>query len=59
MYANPEFAHLAGEIRDLADRIGDQAGPLELAAMGEAYVTSLRFEHLFWDMAYNLEHWHL
>ena len=59
MYANPEFAQLAREIRDLADRLGAQAGALELAAMGEAYVTSLRFEHSFWDMAYNLEHWQL
>jgi len=28
-----------------------------LNAMREAYLTSLRFEHLFWDMAYNLEEW--
>jgi thiaminase len=25
--------------------------------MREAYLTSLRFEHLFWDMACNLEEW--
>lgn len=57
MYIAPEFTDLAQEIRELADRIGDQAGSAELAAMGEAYRTSLRFERLFWDMAYNLEHW--
>lgn len=59
MYADPEFAALAREIRELADRIGARAGPAELAAMGEAYRTSLRLERLFWDMAYNLERWQI
>ena len=57
MYTAPEFAQLAAAIRDLANLLGDQAGPQELAAMGRAYLTSLRFEHRFWDMAYNLETW--
>ena len=57
MYTAPEFAGLARSIRDLADRMGGQAGPTELIAMKEAYLTSLRFEHRFWDMAYNLEEW--
>ena len=57
MYASAEFAELAQTIRALADRIAERAGPDELAAMGEAYLTSLRFEHLFWDMSYNLEDW--
>lgn len=59
MYVAPEFAGLAQEMRDLADRIGDQAGLAELAAMGEAYRTSLRFERQFWDMAYDLERWQM
>ena len=59
MYAAPEFAGLAKEMKDLADRIGDQAGLAERAAMGEAYRTSVRFELLFWDMAYNLERWQM
>lgn len=57
MYTAPEFAELAQTIRGLADRIGEQAGATEVAAMGKAYLTSLRFEHRFWDMAYNLEEW--
>lgn len=57
MYTAPEFAELARDIRSLADRVGSQAGPADLDAMRAAYVTSLRFEHLFWDMAYNLEDW--
>lgn len=57
MYADPEFAALADQLRNLANRLGEQAGPAEVAAMGQAYLTSLRFEYRFWDMAYNLEDW--
>jgi len=57
MYASAEFAALAHHIRDMTDRIGDDAGPVELAAMGQAYQTSVRLEHQFWEMAYNLEEW--
>jgi len=57
MYTSPEFAALAQSIRALADRLGQGAGSGELAAMDEAYLTSLRFEHRFWEMAYTLEDW--
>ncbi len=57
MYTSEEFAALASHIRDMADRIGAEAGPAELAAMGLAYETSVRLEHGFWDMAYSLEEW--
>ena len=57
MYTSEEFSSLAHHIRDMTGRIGDEAGPTELAAMGQAYLTSLRLEHQFWDMAYNLEEW--
>jgi thiaminase/transcriptional activator TenA len=57
MYTAPEFAELARAIRALADRIAERSGPAELAAMTDAYLTSLRFEHRFWDMAYQMEDW--
>ena len=57
MYADPEFAALADQLRNLANRLGESAGRAEVAAMGQAYLTSLRFEYRFWDMAYNLEDW--
>ena len=59
MYIAPDFAGLAQEIRDLANQVGDEAGLAERAAMSEAYLTSLRFEQLFWDMAYNRERWQI
>ena len=57
MYTSPDFTELADAIRSLANRLGDRAGVDELEAMGRAYMTSLRYEYLFWDMAYNLETW--
>ncbi|PKB71582.1 MAG: thiaminase II [SAR202 cluster bacterium Io17-Chloro-G6] len=57
MYTSEEFSALAYHIREMADRIGGEAGPTELAAMGQAYITSVRLERQFWDMAYNLEAW--
>ena len=59
IYSSPEFAELARTIRSMADRLAEEAGPSQLAAMGEAYLTSLRFELRFWDMALNLESWTL
>ena len=57
MYSSDEFATLAQSARSLADRLGNQAGSVEQGAMTEAYLTSLRFEHMFWDLAFNLEGW--
>ena len=57
MYASKEFAELAQEIRALADEVAQDAGPLQMATMEQAYLTSLRFEYQFWEMSYNLEHW--
>ena len=57
MYTAPEFAQLANELRSLADRIAARSGPDEIAAMEEAYLTSLRFEHQFWEMAYYQQDW--
>ena len=57
MYASQEFASLAREIRTLADQVAHDAGPLQIEAMDQAYLTSLRFEYQFWVMAYSLEQW--
>ena len=57
MYTSQEFAVLAQEIRALADRVAQDAGPLQTEAMDQAYLTSLRFEYQFWEMAYSLEQW--
>ena len=57
MYTSEEFSALAQHIREMADRLGAEAGPAELTAMGKAYMASVDLEHRFWDMAYELEGW--
>ena len=57
MYSSAEYAEVANAIRSLADRMAEGASSSTLDAMGEAYLTSLRFELKFWDMSYNLVGW--
>ena len=57
MYSSTEYAELATAIRSLADGLAQGAGPGQLAAMGDTYLTSMRFEYKFWEMSYSLERW--
>ncbi len=43
--------------RALLDRFALAASSEELASMRDAFVTSSRYEFLFWEMAYNKETW--
>jgi thiaminase/transcriptional activator TenA len=57
MYADPEFAALAGWCRGLVDRLADGVGEAQRRRMEEAFVTSSRYEYLFWEMAWRRETW--
>jgi thiaminase/transcriptional activator TenA len=57
MYADPEFAALAGWCRALVDRLADQADHAARRRMEDAFLTSSRYEYLFWEMAWSLETW--
>ena len=57
MYVSQEYKSLADWARSLANRLAEEASSSEVARMEEAYLTSLRYEYFFWDMAYNLEAW--
>ena len=57
MYSSSEYSQLAQQMRDLANRVGQGASPAERVAMAGVYLTSLRYEHQFWEMAYTLEEW--
>ena len=57
MYASPEFTALADWCRQLLDRVGAELPAAELRAVEEAFVTSCRYEYLFWDMAWRQERW--
>ena len=43
--------------RSFVDRMAESAGPEELEAMRYAFLTSSRYELMFWDMAYSMEQW--
>ncbi len=58
MYTSEEFAEAVGMMRDLVDRCGEKF-PGEREAMREAFLTSARFEHAFWEMAYTQEQWEI
>ena len=57
MYIDPEFKKLADWVRSLADRLCTPLGDEEAAKVENAYLTSLRYEYMFWDMAYRQEGW--
>lgn len=42
---------------EFVDELAEDAGPDTRALMEEAYLTSSRYEYMFWTMAYNLEDW--
>ena len=42
---------------ELVDLFAERTGPETRAAMTRAYLTSARYEFMFWSMAYNLEEW--
>jgi thiaminase/transcriptional activator TenA len=56
-YASIEFADLAAWCRDLLDRVAQGAGRDQLARIRDAFLTSSRYELLFWEMAWRLETW--
>jgi thiaminase (transcriptional activator TenA) len=57
MYADPEFATLAAWCRALVDRLAAGADDATRRRMEESFLTSSRYEYLFWEMAWRLETW--
>ena len=57
MYSSPEFVELADWCRTLMDNVVAGLPESELAKVEEAFVTSSRYEYLFWEMAWNEEKW--
>ncbi len=43
--------------RGFVDHAAQQASPEELEAMRQAFLTSSRYEYMFWDAAYRREQW--
>ena len=56
-YADEAFAASTEKIRGIADRAAAESDPSTVARMRAAFVTSSRYEWMFWDAAYRLEGW--
>lgn len=56
-YSSQEFWEITQWAMALMDKLAAQSGPDELRRMEEAFITSSRYEYMFWDMAYRMEDW--
>ncbi len=56
-YSSGLLAESTAAWRELVDRFGAEAGESVREAMRRAFLTSSRYEYLFWTMAYNEERW--
>ena len=56
-YASAEFAAGAQRLRDMLDRITSGWPAAALAPLQAHFLTSSRYEYLFWDAAYNETDW--
>ncbi len=57
MYSSEEFAELALWCRALVDRVAAGQSKEALRRMEDAFLTSSRYELLFWEMAWRQERW--
>ncbi len=57
MYSSVEFAELAVWCRALVDRVAAGLPDDTLRRMEDAFLTSSRYELLFWEMAWRQERW--
>ena len=57
MYASPEFTDLAEWCRGLMDRTAEGLSEARRRRVTEVFLTSSRYEYLFWEMAWRQERW--
>ena len=56
-YGGEEFGRIVRDVLALTDRVGKGLGPADREAMVEHFVTTSRYEWMFWDMGYREETW--
>jgi thiaminase (transcriptional activator TenA) len=57
MYASQPFAELAQWCRDLLERLAAERAGSSLRRLEEIFLTSSRYEWLFWEMVWKMEGW--
>ncbi len=58
-YGGEEFGTLVEAVLDLIDEVCEDLNPAQKARVTEAFVTTSRYEWMFWDVAWTLEEWPL
>jgi thiaminase/transcriptional activator TenA len=56
-YGGEEFGALVEAVLDLTDKVCEDLNPAQKTRVKEAFVTTGRYEWMFWDAAWNLEGW--
>lgn len=56
-YASPEFAEVGAWLRDRLDQRASVLPESELRHLEQIFLTSSRYEYMFWDMAFRREAW--
>lgn len=57
MYGGQDFQSTVDEVLALTDRIGAALSPTETGRVREHFVTTARYEWMFWDAGYRQEAW--
>ncbi|MEE9248132.1 MAG: thiaminase II, partial [Dehalococcoidia bacterium] len=56
-YTDPDYGREVERCRLLMDRLGAGASQELKGRMEQAFITSSRYEYLFWEMCYTLQTW--
>lgn len=56
-WAGEDFAAFVADLEERQDRLAEEAGPGDRAAMEELFATTVRYEIAFWEMAYTGSGW--
>ncbi|WP_042375499.1 thiaminase II [Streptacidiphilus neutrinimicus] len=56
-YGDESFQSVVRRVLELTDALGAEVSPAERDRMGERFVTSSRYEWMFWDAAWQGERW--
>jgi thiaminase/transcriptional activator TenA len=58
-YGGEEYAGIVRAVLEFTDKMAERLDPEETSAMTECFVTTSRYEWMFWDMGYRRESWPL
>ncbi len=56
-YGGEEFGRVVREVLQLTDRIAEALTPAQRAAAARHFVTTSRYEWMFWEMGWRMERW--